>query len=117
MLILNSYLSYPDDQLANNHRFANKLGRLDLSAEERVKVCEKEEEGTVNKNHMKETKIIRAHSEVTFNLFRPVDAVASSSSKKTSVPASQSSKMSTTWELPLEFSSTPSSISVFSWLL
>ena len=39
MHILNSYLSYPDDELANAHRSANKLGLLDLTVEERVKLA------------------------------------------------------------------------------
>jgi len=30
MAILNTYLSYPDDHLANQHRLANKLGLLDV---------------------------------------------------------------------------------------
>lgn len=43
MHILNSYLSYPDDWLANNHRNANKLGLLDLTVEERVKLAESQD--------------------------------------------------------------------------
>ena len=38
MIILNSYLGYPDDELADNHRYANKLGILDIHAEERTKM-------------------------------------------------------------------------------
>lgn len=40
MHILNFYLNYPDDELANHHRNANKLGILDLTSEERVKMAE-----------------------------------------------------------------------------
>ena len=39
MHILISYLSYPDDELANAHRSAYKLGLLDLTVEERVKLA------------------------------------------------------------------------------
>jgi hypothetical protein len=39
MHLLNSYLSYPDDDLANCHRNANKLGLLDLTVEERIKMA------------------------------------------------------------------------------
>jgi hypothetical protein len=39
MQILNYYLSFPDDELANNHRNANRLGLLDLTADERVKLA------------------------------------------------------------------------------
>ena len=88
MLILNSYLSYPDDYLANNHRYANKLGRLDLSAEERLRVAGQD---SFVRENMKETRIIKCHSEVTNILYRPVDAVVSSFRKKTSQPVNLNS--------------------------
>jgi hypothetical protein len=40
MKILNSYLCYPDDELANHHRNANRLGILDLNSDERIKMVD-----------------------------------------------------------------------------
>lgn len=40
MQILNFYLNYPDDELAIQHRNANKLGVLDLTSDERAKMVD-----------------------------------------------------------------------------
>jgi hypothetical protein len=52
MDILNRYLSYPDDELANNHRIANKLGLLDIEAELRARLAESGGMSAETKNRM-----------------------------------------------------------------
>lgn len=65
MLILNSYLGYPDDLLANTHRNANKLGLLDLKAEEREKmIMNLEEVDPYLKTNVRETRIIKYKADV-----------------------------------------------------
>lgn len=82
MLILNSYLGYPDDLLANTHRNANKLGLLDLKAEERERmIMNLDNVDPYLKTNVRETRIIKYKADVLELLFRLVD-VADSSSKK-----------------------------------
>ena len=89
MVILNSYLTYPDDELANSHRHANKLGLLDLTASERIKLAT---EANVDQNiqdHIHETKVLKLQSNVHLHTCRLV-AVAdfpSRSQKYTHVKA------------------------------
>ena len=60
MTILNRYLSYPDDELANNHRLANKLGLLDIDASLRNELAENKGMG----EDMKETKFFKVNNQV-----------------------------------------------------
>ena len=91
MLILNSYLSYPDDYLANNHRVANKLGKLDLTADERLRITGND---SFVRNNMKETRIIKCNSEVQHIIYRLAAAVVSSFKKRTSQLANLTSTTS-----------------------
>jgi hypothetical protein len=95
MLALNTYLGYPDDLLANNHRNANKLGLLDLTVEERTKLVMNDEEvDPYIKTNVRETRLIKCNSEVKIELIRPADAADTSCKMKTSVHATSPSKTS-----------------------
>ena len=81
MEILNKHLSYPDDELTNFHRLANKLGLLDMEAEERTRIMG-------DSHNMKETKIFKMNNKVTLHSSRPASAAGFSCSPKTSASAS-----------------------------
>lgn len=76
MQILNFYLNYPDDELANHHRNANRLGILDLTSEQRVKMVDSQELTDEFKWNIRETKILKVRSNVTIFLSRLANAVA-----------------------------------------
>lgn len=93
MVILNSYLGYPDDFLANNHRKANRLGLLDLTPQERAKLVQEEDDvSPVIKENVMETRIIKTRTDVPQPLPRPAGAAATSCKRRTSATAAPTSK-------------------------
>lgn len=80
MEILNKHLSYPDDELTNFHRLANKLGLLDLETEERSRI-------TGESHNMKETRIFKMNNKVTLHSSRPASAAGFLCSRMTSASA------------------------------
>ena len=64
MNLLNKYLSYPDDEQANNHRMANKLGMLDIEAEHRQHLAQEGDRKAEYVDNVRETKILKLHNQV-----------------------------------------------------
>ena len=74
MKILNYYLCYPDKELAKQHRDANRLGILDLTFEERIKMVDSEQLTDEFKRNIRETKALKIRTNVIDIINRHVNA-------------------------------------------